>query len=47
MFKSIKCHRHVESAKDRNFSRVDGFHDVIREFEQSDLSGMKFEIGRL
>ena len=34
----IKCSGHVESSQNCNFSRVNGFHDVICEFEQSGLS---------
>ena len=47
MVKSIKCSRHVESSQNCDFSRVNGFHDIICEFEQSSLSEMKFAIGRL
>ena len=42
MVKSVEGSRHVESSQNCNFSRVNGFHDIICEFEQSSLSGMKF-----
>ena len=45
--KSIKCCEHVKSGKDSNFPSVDGFHYIIREFEQSCFSGIKFAISRL
>ena len=38
MVKSIKCSRHVKSSQNCYFSRDNGFHDVISEFEQSGLS---------
>ena len=45
MAKSVEGSRHVESSQNCNFSRVNGFHDIICEFEQSSLSGMKFAVG--
>ena len=33
MIKSIECRRHVESSQNCNFTRVDGLHDIINEFE--------------
>ena len=47
MVKSIECSRHVESSQNCDFSRVNSFHDVVREFEQSSLSRMEFAVGRL
>ena len=38
MVKSIECGGHVESSQNCDFSRVNSFHDVVREFEQSSLS---------
>ena len=42
MVESIKCSGHVESSQNCDFSRVNSFHDVICEFEQSGLSRMEF-----
>ena len=39
--------RKVESRYNCNFTKVNGLHDIVREFEQSGLSGVKFAIGRL
>ena len=47
MIVSIECSQHVKSSQNCNFYGVDGFHDIICEFEQSILSRMKFVIGRL
>ena len=47
MVKSIKCSGHVERSQNCDFSRVNGFHDVICKFEQNGLSRMEFAIGRL
>ena len=47
MVKSIECGGHVESSQNCDFSRVNSFHDVVREFEQSSLSRMEFAVGRL
>ena len=48
MVKSIECSGHVESSqKICDFSRVNSFHDVVREFEQNSLSRMEFAVGRL
>ena len=47
MVESIKCSGHVESSQNCDFSRVNGFHDVVCEFEPSGLSRMEFAIGRL
>ena len=47
MVKSIECSGHVESSQNCDFSRVNSFHDVVREFEQSSLSRMEFAVGRL
>ena len=41
--KSIECSRHVESSQNCNFSRVNSFHDIICEFEQSGPSGLNFD----
>ena len=40
MVESIKCSGHVEGSQNCDFSRVNSFHDVICEFEQSGLSRM-------
>ena len=47
MVKSIECSGHVESSQNCDFSRVNSFHDVVREFEQSSLGRMEFAVGRL
>ena len=47
MVKSIKCSGHVESSQNCDFSRVNSYHDVVLEFEQSCLSRMEFAVGRL
>ena len=47
MVQSIECSGHVESSQDCDFSRVNSFHDVVREFEQSSLGRMEFAVGRL
>ena len=44
---SIECSGHVESSQNCDFSRVNSFHDVVREFEQSSLGRMEFAVGRL
>ena len=45
MVEGIKCSRHVESSQNCDFSRVNGFHGIICEFEQSGLSRTEFAIG--
>ena len=47
MVKNIECSGHVESSQNCDFSRVNSFHDVVREFEHSSLSRMELAIGRL
>ena len=47
MVQSIECSGHVESSQNCDFSRVNSFHDVVHEFEQSSLSRMEFAVGRL
>ena len=47
MVESIKCSGHVKSSQNCDFTRVNSFHDVICEFEQSGLSRMEFAIGGL
>ena len=47
MVQSIECSGHVESSQNCDFSRVNSFHDVVREFEQSSLGRMEFAVGRL
>ena len=47
MVQSIECSGHVESSQNCDFSRVNSFHDVVREFEQSSLGRMELAVGRL